>query len=321
MKKTFVAIGHIDAGKSCLCGRLLYDCGEVDEHSMSKINKKAMKDKIGSWNWSRILDIYEEEMARGKTHKMSSVKFTYNQRKYELIDTPGHGCFVRSMIEGISGDVNIAVVLISMKENEFNAGFKGMLTEHLFLVRAMGIKYIVVLGNKMDLIKWNEALYNERINKVINFLKNDLKWKTRNIRHIPICACKGIGLINRKGYPDWYDGKSFIETIDDLPNAANVILDESKVSDMQIFDVKLKIYNTEDSVITSGYVCNIHFKGKDKEEEIEIIQIKGGKKIMRKDDMAICTIKLENSTKIYHNLIIILRKNNYTVGFGKIKLN
>jgi translation elongation factor EF-1alpha len=112
----FVAVGQVDSGKSALCGHLLYKCGYVDERNMEKIRIKAKEDKMEPWIWSRVLDVYEEEMARGKTHEFDTVLFENKAtgRSYRLIDTPGHQKFVRSMIEGISGKVNIAVVLISM---------------------------------------------------------------------------------------------------------------------------------------------------------------------------------------------------------------
>ena len=82
-------------------------------------------------------------MNRGKTHEFDTIVFENkcidNQGCgviYQLIDTPGHKSFVRSMIEGISENVNIGVLMISMKDNEFNSSFGGgMLREHLILAR------------------------------------------------------------------------------------------------------------------------------------------------------------------------------------------
>ena len=65
--KKFVVIGHVDSGKSCLCGHLLYKCNYVDEYRMEQIKKQAKIDGKSNWIWSRILDIYEDEMKRSKT--------------------------------------------------------------------------------------------------------------------------------------------------------------------------------------------------------------------------------------------------------------
>jgi len=136
----FVALGHIDSGKTTLSGHLLYKCGYVDEHTMDRIRLKAKADKMEGWVWARVLDIYEEEMSRGKTHEFDTITFenkcVESKPLYQLIDTPGHKCFVRSMIEGISENVNIGVLMISMKDNEFTSSFGGgMLREHLILAR------------------------------------------------------------------------------------------------------------------------------------------------------------------------------------------
>lgn len=111
-KIKFITIGHVDTGKSCLCGHLLYKCGYVDKHTMEKIKQKAIQDKMERWVWSRVLDIYEEEMLKGKTHEFNLINFNYKDQEYELIDSPGHQIFVRSMIQGLSQNVNICVLLV-----------------------------------------------------------------------------------------------------------------------------------------------------------------------------------------------------------------
>lgn len=91
--KKFVAIGHVDTGKSTFCGHLLYKCNYINDHDFKKIKDKAKQDQMEKWIWARILDIYEEETSRGKTHEFSEIGFTYNDKDYTLIDTPGHQKF------------------------------------------------------------------------------------------------------------------------------------------------------------------------------------------------------------------------------------
>ena len=187
-----VTIGHVDTAKSSLCGHLLYKCGYIDERSMEKIRVKAANEKMSKWVWARVLDIYEEEMVRGKTHEFTTIDFEHDEKKYQLIDTPGHQKFIRSMIEGISKDVNIAILLVSMLDNEFNSGFiKGTLKEHLLLAKSVGIEYLVIVANKMDLIQWNKDNCNKKINSVIKHIIKDLHWNKNNIRVVPISAFHG----------------------------------------------------------------------------------------------------------------------------------
>ena len=215
--KTFVAIGHVDTGKSCLCGHLLYKCGYIDERNMEKIRIKAKADGMEPWIWSRVLDIYEEEMERGKTHEFDTITFENKDRSYQLIDTPGHQKFVRSMIEGISGNVNIGVVLISMKDNEFESAFgSGMMKEHLILARAIGIENLVLVANKMDLINWDEKQCKKKVMVVTKFLVKTLGWTKDNLHVVPISAFDGTGLIDTHGVPSWYKGKSFLDTLGNI---------------------------------------------------------------------------------------------------------
>merc|ERR1712100_964826 len=111
-----------------------------------------------------------------------------------MIDTPGHQGFIRSMIGGISRDVDIAVLMVSVIDNEFNSSFdKGMLKEHLILAKAVGIKNLVVLINKMDTVDWNKDKYQEKVSIISKFLKF-INWE--NNYFIPVSAFNGIGLIS-----------------------------------------------------------------------------------------------------------------------------
>lgn len=321
--KKFVAIGHVDTGKSCLCGHLLYKCGYIDEHSMNKIRDKAKKDKMEKWVWSRVLDIYEEEMLRGKTHEFNLIDFDYKDKQYQLIDTPGHLTYVRSMIEGISQDVNICMLLVSMIPNEFESSFdKGMLKEHLILARSLDIRFVVLVGNKMDAINWNQEIYNNSMNKIKNFLKS-IQWRDKCIREIPISAFEGIGLTDTKEIPEWYQGESLLNILDNLPNPKkSKIINLEECSSTNIFVIEIRILNLEDAIISSGFIMNCHYQGE--EIEIKIIKIKDDinsknyKVFAKQGEKIVAMVKSNQKIKISEDLKMIYRKNNYTIGFGKV---
>jgi translation elongation factor EF-1alpha len=319
----FVAIGHVDTGKSAICGHLLYKCGYIDERTMDKIRIKAKADGMEKWIWSRILDIYEEEQLRGKTHQFNTVKWTYDGKSYELIDTPGHQRFVRSMIEGISGNVNIAVLLVSMIDNEFEASFgKGMMKEHLTLAKAIGIKHLIVLANKMDVIDWDENLCKTKIKTITKFLLQDLHWNREHLYVVPISALYGTGLLDTSGMPAWYKGKSFIKTLDDIKDINN----ESAVTCEDIvvvnisdrFVVNLTVLNTKDSVITIGYQCIIHIHGNEYECEIQKIKEIKGKPFLIGGDTTQCVIKIDSCIELNTHSKVIIRKEESTIGYGTI---
>lgn len=317
MLTRFVTIGHVDTGKSTLCGHLLYKCGFVNEHEFSKIKENAKKDKMEKWIWARILDIYEEEMSRGKTHEFNEINFEYNNHTYQLIDTPGHQTFIRSMIEGLSRDVNIAVLMVSMIENEFNASFdKGMLKEHLYLAKFIGVQNLIVIANKMDLIDWNQKIFNERISQVKQFLKS-IQWNNSNINIIPISSYQGIGLVNINDMPDWYNGNSFLETLDKIDTDNNNMIDspEEILSDSAI--VKTLILNSLDSIISAGFSCIGHHKGN--ELEIEFLKIINKKGFIKEKEKSKSIIKLKQPQLLYHDMRIVLRKEDITIGLVRIE--
>lgn len=313
--KKFVAIGHVDTGKSSLCGHLLYKCGYIDERSMEKIRVKAANEKMSKWVWARVLDIYEEEMVRGKTHEFTTIDFEHDEKKYQLIDTPGHQKFIRSMIEGISKDVNIAILLVSMLDNEFNSGFiKGTLKEHLLLAKSVGIEYLVIVANKMDLIQWNKDNCNKKINSVIKHIIKDLHWNKNNIRVVPISAFHGTGLVDKNGLPEWYNGESFLKTLDSLPNKQRSD-DIINITLCNSFIVNVNILNIPKSIFSSGYSFILHFQGIESEAVIDKIK---NHTFLKPGENGICKISIPIKKMIGINMRIILRKYESTIGYGNV---
>ena len=282
--------------------------------NLVKLNKKRKKIKWKKWVWSRILDIYEEEMKRGKTHEYTAVNFTYNDQKLTLIDTPGHGTYVREMIYGISQGVNIAVLLVSMANNEFESSFeRGMTKEHLILARALNIKHLIILANKMDLIDWDRKIYNERMEKVYKFLKQ-IRWNNDYIQIIPISAYQGINLTDTIGTPEWYTGKSFLETVSDIETPS--ITEESSIlSESNRLIVEMLVLELKAGVIGPGFKCVCHMD--DFEFEVELVGIRN-KKYIKQGESGIVILQLSNTISCTVGKRIIFRTNNYTLGFGKI---
>ena len=165
------------------------------------------------WKYARILDIFEEEMARGKTHDFNEIELNYNNQQVILVDTPGHQSFVRAMINGISRNVNTAIILTSMIENEFESSFvRGMLKEHIILARCIGIENIIIVANKMDVIEWNQDIMNDRLKPLLTFIKK-IGLNTKNINIVPLSAWDGINLVDSINVPEWYKGKPLIDYI------------------------------------------------------------------------------------------------------------
>lgn len=311
---SFVTIGHVDTGKSSLCGYILYKCGHVSEHEMNKIKKKAKDDKMDRWVWARVLDIYEEEQVKGKTHEFETINFEYEEQKYRLIDTPGHQTFIRSMIEGIYDNVGNAILLVSMIPNEFESSFeRGMLKEHLTLARAIGIKNLIIAANKMDVIKWDQKIYDKQKKSVDKFLES-LKWPSKKIKWVPMSAYDGDNVFDQKHVPKWVteEGNCFIESLNKLKK---ISIDREKIDrlDTKLFAVELNVLQIKE-IITAGTSFVMHYNSKECEVTIKkisdkLVSLKEGKKL---------TVLLSTENKInIGKEKVLFRKDDYTIGFGK----
>ncbi len=139
-----VFVGHVDSGKSTTIGRLLFDSGAVSEQEIKKLREEAEKHGKAGFEFAYVMDKIKEERERGVTIDLSYKKILTQKFQITIIDAPGHRDFVKNMITGASqADAAFLVV-------DANKGVEPQTTEHLWLLRTMGVKNIGVLINKMD---------------------------------------------------------------------------------------------------------------------------------------------------------------------------
>jgi len=319
-----VFCGSVDFGKSTMMGHMLKLLGYLDEREFDKVCIDAKKNGMEKWKFAYILDVLDEERARGKTHDYVITEFDtnidrmieknvnipewlkqppYSNRKINFIDTPGHKHFVMHMLEG-SCDADVAVLLCSLKPGEFEAGMSGQTLEHLYILRGLGIKQLIVVFNKMDIISWDKNEMDNKFNELKNIIK---KLKFSDVRIVGTSAWEGINLIN--DYTDFG------------PNLLKLILDSKKRDQEAIIQIKknriaaqLIFLEGNYSIITAGFNAILHNK-KDF-FDIEIDKIKD-KKFVKKGDMATVIITLKTE-RIINSLSknIILRKDDTTIAVG-----
>lgn len=135
-----VFVGHVDAGKSTICGQILLLCGKVDEADLRKYEQEAKEKNRDSWYLAYIMDINEDERSKGITVEVGKATFQTDNRRFTLLDAPGHKNFVPNMIAG-AAQADIAALVISARTGEFESGFEkgGQTKEHAMLVRSIGV--------------------------------------------------------------------------------------------------------------------------------------------------------------------------------------
>ena len=93
-----VMVGHVDAGKSTICGHLLYLSGQLDQRTMDKFIRESEALGRSSWKFAWAMDLTEEERAKGKTQEVGQAHIETEKRRYTLLDAPGHKNYVPNMV-------------------------------------------------------------------------------------------------------------------------------------------------------------------------------------------------------------------------------
>ena len=170
-----VFIGHVDAGKSTTCGNIMYLSGLVDERTIEKYQKEAKQKNRDSWFLAYLMDTGEEERNKGITIEVGRTAFETANRRYTILDAPGHKNYVVNMIAGAT-QADVGVLLISARKGEFETGFErgGQTREHAMLAKTLGISRLVVAVNKMDdpTVEWRQERFTEICEKLKPFLRS-----------------------------------------------------------------------------------------------------------------------------------------------------
>ena len=223
-----VIAGHVDHGKSTLIGRLLHDTDSLTEGKMAAV--KAMSERRGMpLEYAFLLDALQAERDQGITIDTTQVLFNSKKRSYLIIDAPGHKEFLKNMISG-AAQADAGVVVIDVEE-----GIQEQSRRHCYLLRLLGLKEIIIVVNKMDLIEYSQKKFNHLKKQIVEYLSEiDLACKAV----VPISARDGQGLIDLSEKMPWYTGANFIDTLDQLPdaNSTNDLPTRLLIQDVYKFD-------------------------------------------------------------------------------------
>lgn len=198
--------GHVDHGKSTLVGRLLAETGVVQPSRIREV-ESICQEKHMKFEYAFLLDAFEEEQDQGITIDVSQVRFRSKKRPYRIIDAPGHKEFLKNMISGAS-TADVSILLIDAEE-----GLREQSHRHATILSLLGIRTILVVINKMDLVNYDQAVY-ERIKK--DYSKHLASLDLTAKAFIPMSAYEGENLVKKSDKMPWYTGQSFLETLDSI---------------------------------------------------------------------------------------------------------
>jgi len=242
---SFVIVGHVDHGKSTLIGRLLYDTDSLPPDKIEEI-KKASAEAGRDTEFAFLLDHLEEERKQGITIDTTQVFFKTDKRRYVIIDAPGHVEFVKNMITGAS-QAEAAVLIIDVAE-----GVKEQTRRHSYMLSLLGLSQVIVVLNKMDLVDFSQERFGDVRKDAGGWLKSiDIE----PIYYIPISAIKGDNITGKSKNMDWYNGPTFLESMDTLENKQPPE-DKSLLFPIQdvykIGDKRINVGRVESGVIEKG---------------------------------------------------------------------
>ena len=201
--------GSVDDGKSTLIGRLLHDTKLIYEDQLASIKKdSAKKGSAGEeLSLSLLVDGLAAEREQGITIDVAYRYFSTEKRKFIIADTPGHEQYTRNMATGAS-TCDLAVILIDARY--------GVLTQtkrHSFICALLGIRHIVVAVNKMDIVNYDEEVFDKICRDYAEF---SARLDIDDIHFIPISALKGDNVVEARSNMPWFKSGpllNYLETI------------------------------------------------------------------------------------------------------------
>ena len=203
-KLRVVFVGHVDHGKSTLIGRILHDTGSLPEGKIEEIKKACAAEGMG-FEFAFLLDALLEEQKQNVTIDTTEIPFRTTRRRYAIIDAPGHKEFLKNMITGASR-ADAAILVISADE-----GVREQSRRHAYLLSMLGIKHVVVVVNKMDLVDYSEKRFREIEQEYRKFLR-ELGLDARTF--IPASASEGENVARASMKIKWYCAASVLEALD-----------------------------------------------------------------------------------------------------------
>jgi bifunctional enzyme CysN/CysC len=205
----FLNCGSVDDGKSTLIGRLLYDSQQIFEDQLTDLENDSRKLGTigGAIDLAFLVDGLQAEREQKITIDVAYRYFATLKRKFIVADTPGHEQYTRNMATGASG-CDLAVILVDAR--------KGVLTQtrrHSYIVHLLGIRHVILAVNKMDLVDFSQASY-EQITK--NYRAFAAEIGIPNVICIPVSARAGDNVSRRSARMPWYDGPTLMAQLEQI---------------------------------------------------------------------------------------------------------
>lgn len=214
----FITAGSVDDGKSTLIGRLLYDSKAVlaDQLlALSKTRHARVKANDAQVDLALLTDGLEAEREQGITIDVAYRYFATAKRKFIVADAPGHEQYTRNLVTGAS-QADVAVILVDATRVDLDIEPAGLLAQtkrHASIVRLLGLRHVVVAVNKMDLLNFDENIFN-KIRLSVELLARTIGLPAPVM--IPVSALQGDNVVDLSEATPWYAGPSLLQWLESV---------------------------------------------------------------------------------------------------------
>ena len=206
----FLTCGSVDDGKSTLIGRLLFDSKSILADALHAIEKTSQKRGMQEVDLSLLTDGLQAEREQGITIDVAYRYFSTGTRKFIIADAPGHEQYTRNMVTAAS-TANLAIILVDARK-----GVQPQTRRHSYLAHLVGIPHLLVAVNKMDLVDYSQARFEEVRAAYLDFAE---QLGIKDVRFIPLSALKGDMVVERGDNLNWYQGETLMEILENAPSA------------------------------------------------------------------------------------------------------
>ncbi len=218
----FATAGSVDDGKSTLIGRLLYDSKQVLTDQLAHVEQTSRRMGHDFLDLSLLTDGLRAEREQGITIDVAYRYFATAQRRFIIADTPGHEQYTRNMVTGAS-TADLAIVLVDARK-----GVVAQSKRHAFISSMLGIPHVVVCVNKMDLVDYDEGVFDTIVEEFDRFAA---RLEMPDVTFIPISALLGDNVVERSEAMPWYQGPPLLYHLEHVHIA----------SDRNLIDVRFPV--------------------------------------------------------------------------------
>jgi bifunctional enzyme CysN/CysC len=208
----FATAGSVDDGKSTLIGRLLFDTKTIFEDQLEAVETASASRGDEYTNLALLTDGLRAEREQGITIDVAYRYFATPRRKFIIADTPGHIQYTRNMVTGAS-TADLALILVDARK-----GLVEQSRRHAFLTSLLRVPHLVLCVNKMDLVDWDQDVYNKIADEFTSFAA---KLDAPDLTIIPISALNGDNIASRSDKSPWYEGPSLLHHLEHVHIASD----------------------------------------------------------------------------------------------------